>query len=144
MFGFDYEYLVAHSKNKFWRFFGQKLKKQSVVKHSIGKPFSLNFVNLLPTFCPILFKETDRYFELDLDTLIIFYFNLFFLKILVFQKSPSLLKLIFKATQLQKIPEYDNFPKKVFCNLALGMNLGINAVPVWSGKYLWRDSTSLY
>ena len=65
-----------------------------------------------------------------------------FLKILVFQKSPSLHKLIFKATELQKIFEYDNFPKKkLFLNLALGINLGINAVPVSSGQYLWQDFT---
>ena len=58
-----------------------------------------------------------------------------FLKVLLFQKSPSLHKLIFKATQLQKIFEYGNFPKKrQFFNLELSMNLGINAVPVSSGQ----------
>ena len=45
-------------------------------------------------------------------------------------------KLILKATQLQKIPEYDTFEKAHFCTLASSMNLGLNAVPGGAGQYL--------
>ena len=61
---------------------------------------------------------------------------LHFLKILVFEKAHSLFKLIFKATPLQKVPEYDIFQKALFCTLASSMNLGLNAVPVVAGQYL--------
>ena len=44
--------------------------------------------------------------------------------------------MIFKATQSQKIPEYDIFQKTLFCTLASSMNLGLNAVPVAVGQYL--------
>ena len=48
---------------------------------------------------------------------------LHFMKFLVFEKSRSLWKLIFKATQLQKIHEYDIFQKTLFCTLVSSMNL---------------------
>ena len=59
-------------------------------------------------------------------------------------KAHSLFKLIFKASQLQKIPEYDIFQKAILCTLASTMNLGLNAVPVAAGKYLWKDFTFIY
>ena len=43
---------------------------------------------------------------------------------------------MFKATQLQKIPEYDIFENTLFCALVSTMNLGLNAVPVAAGQYL--------
>ena len=49
--------------------------------------------------------------------------NLHFLKILEFEKAHSLFKLIFKAAQLQKVPEYDIFQNTLFCTLATSMNL---------------------
>ena len=55
-----------------------------------------------------------------------------------------LLKLIFKATHLQKIPEHNIFQKNLFCTLASSMNLGLNAVPVTAGQYLWRGFTFIY
>ena len=61
---------------------------------------------------------------------------LHFLKIFVFEKSYSFFKLIFKATQLQKIPEYDIFQKILFCISASSMNFGLNTVPVEAGQYL--------
>ena len=69
---------------------------------------------------------------------------LYFLKILVFEKAHLLFKLIFKATQLENVPEYDTFQKTVFCTLVSNMNLGLNAVPVAAGKYLRRDFTFIY
>ena len=53
--------------------------------------------------------------------------------------SHSLFKLTFKATQLQKTPEYDIFKKILFCTLASSMNLGLNAVPVAARQYLRGD-----
>ena len=61
---------------------------------------------------------------------------LHFLMVLVFEKVHSLLKLIFRATQLQKVPGYDIFQKTLFCTLASSMNLGPNAVQVAAGQYL--------
>ena len=46
-----------------------------------------------------------------------------------------LFKLIFKVTQLQKIPEYI-FQKTLFYTLASSMNLGLNTIPVAAGQYL--------
>ena len=53
IFGFDGEYPVVQPITKFWRF-SVKNSKKSHVKHSIEKPFFLNFMNLSPTFCPRL------------------------------------------------------------------------------------------
>ena len=137
MLGFDGKYPAVQPKAKFWRFL-VKYRKKSAVKNSIEKPILLNFVNLSPTFCPRLSEETFS-FQLSPDSLI-----LYFLNILVFEKPQSLFKLIFKATQLQKITEYDIFQKILFCTLASNMNLGLNTVPVVAGQYLWRDINFFY
>ena len=97
MLGFDGEYPAVHPKARFWRFLVKNYKK-SAVKHSIEKPILLNFVNLSPTFCPRLSQETDFHFQLGPHFLILHFWN-----ILLFEKAHSLLKLIFKATQLQKM-----------------------------------------
>ena len=60
------------------------------------------------------------------------------------RKAHSLFKLIFKASQLQKTPEYDIFQKAILCTLSSTMNLGLNTVPVAAGKYLWKDFTFIY
>ena len=46
--GFDGKYPAKFSR------FPVKNRKKLAVKHSIEKPFLLNFVNLSPTFCPRL------------------------------------------------------------------------------------------
>ena len=61
-----------------------------------------------------------------------------FLKIFVFEKPHSLFKLIFKAIQLQKIPEHDIFQKIIFFTWASSMTFGLNTVPVAARQYLWR------
>ena len=48
------------------------------------------------------------------------------------------------ATQLEKISDYDILQEKLFCTLALSMDLGINAVPAGAGQYLRRDFTFSY
>ena len=73
-----------------------------------------------------------------------FVFFLHFLKILIFETAHSLFKLIFKATQLEKVPEYEIFQKTLFCTLASSMTLRLNAVPVAAGQYLRRDFTFIY
>ena len=60
------------------------------------------------------------------------------MRFLLFKKSHSLFKLRFKSTQLEKIPKYDIFQKVLFFILASNMNLGLNAVPLAGGQYLWR------
>ena len=77
--------------------FWSKLTKKSPVKHSIEKPSFLNFESLSPTLCTRLSEETYFHFWLSPDP-----FILHFLKILVFEKTHLLFKLIFKATELQK------------------------------------------
>ena len=50
--------------NVFW----QKVAKKSVVKQSTEKPILLNFVNLSPTFCPLLaavLRGISRKFSID-------------------------------------------------------------------------------
>ena len=113
--------------------------KKSAVTHSIEKPVLLNFVNLSSIFCPRLSEETDFHFQLGPDPLI-----LQFLKILVFENAHSLFKLIFKANQLQKVPEYDILQKTLFWTLSSSMNLGLNAVPVIAGQYLRRYFIFIY
>ena len=99
--------------------------EKSAVKDSIEKPILLDFVNMSPTFCSRLPEETDFHFELGPDPMISQ-----FLKILLIEKSDSLLKLIFKLNQLQKIPEYGISPKTVFCIYKNSiMNLRLNIVP---------------
>ena len=70
-------------------------------------------------------KETDFSLYLSPGTLI-----LHFLKILIFEKVLSLLKLTFKATQLEKVAEYHIFQKTLSYTLASSMNLGLSAFPV--------------
>ena len=60
MLGFHGEYPLIHLKAKFWSFLVKNCKK-SAVKHSLEKPIFLNFLNLSPTFCPILSHENDFY-----------------------------------------------------------------------------------
>ena len=62
----------------------------------------------------------------------------------IFEIAHSLFKLIFKATQLEKVPEYEIFQKTLFCTLASSMTLRLNAVPVAAGQYLRRDFTFIY
>ena len=84
--------------------FDSKKSQKTSCKTFHKKPTLLNFVNLPTTFPPRLSEETKFHFYLGPDPLI-----LNFLKILVFEKTHLLFKLIFKLTQLQKIPEYDIF-----------------------------------
>ena len=62
----------------------------------------------------------------------------------MFEKAHLLFKLIFKATPLQKVPEYDIFQKTLFFTLASSMNLGLNVVPVAAGQYLRSNFTFIY
>ena len=66
-------------------------------------------MNFFPTFCPRLSEETEFYFHLGPDTLI-----LHSVGILVFEKSCLLFKLIFKETQLQKNLNMISFRKLYF------------------------------
>ena len=61
---------------------------------------------------------------------------LHFLETLIFEKAHMHYKLIFKASQSQKIPEYDIFQKTLFSTLASTINLGLNAVPVEAARHL--------
>ena len=58
---------------------------------------------------------------------------LHFLETLIFEKAHTHYKLIFKASQSEKVPEYDMFQKTLFCTLASTMNLGLNTVRVAAG-----------
>ena len=101
------------------------------VKHSIEKPTLPNFVNLSTTFCQRLSEEAKFHLKLSPDALI-----LHFLKFLISEKSYLIFKFIFKATQLQKIPEYDIFQEALFFTLPSSMNLRISTIPVAAGQYL--------
>ena len=93
-------------------------------------------MNLSPTLGLILSEETDFHFYFGPDLLI-----LFFLKILVFQKTHSFFKLIFRAMQLQQ-PKHNIFQKALFCALASSTKLLLNAVLIAAGgQYLWRCFT---
>ena len=52
--------------------------------------------------------------------------------------------MILKATQLEKVPEYDIFQKTLSCTSLSSMNLGVNVVPVAAGQYLRVDFTFIY
>ena len=124
MLRFVSNYTAVHPKVKSWPFL-VKNREKSAVKYSIEKPILLDFVNLSPTSCSRLSEETGFHFELGPDPMI-----LQFLEILLIEISYSLLKLIFKLNQLQKIPEYGISPKTVFCICKNNiMNLGLNIVP---------------
>ena len=125
-------------KIEIFTFFSEKLQKVSC-KNLIQKAIFFNFLNISPLFCPRLSQETNFHFKLLLHSLIVLN-----LKILVFEKSHSLFKLIFKATQLREIPEYDIFRKILHCFLALSINLGLNVVPVAAGQYSWKDFTVFF
>ena len=48
----------------------------------------------------------------------------------------SLLKMIFRAAQLQQKPKYDIFQKTLFLTLASSTNLGLDAVLISDAQYL--------
>ena len=127
---FDGKYPALDQKTKFCRVLVKDWKK-SAAKHSIEKAILLNFVNLYLTFCPRLSEETDFYFWLGLSPLI-----WYLLLILLFEKTHLVFKLIFKATQLQKVPEYDIFPEILFNTLVSSMNLGLKPVLVAAAQCL--------
>ena len=88
-------------------------------------------MNFSPTLGLILSEETDFHLYFGPDLLI-----LFFLKILVFQKTHSFFKLIFRAMQLQQ-PKHNIFQKALFCALASSTKLLLNAVLIAAGgQYL--------
>ena len=128
--------LHCHKKGlleaKFRRFFVKGCKK-SALKHSTEKPILLNFVSLSTTFCQILSEKTDFHFWLGPAHLI-----LHFPITLVFQKTYSLSKLIFRTTQMKERPKYGIFQKSLSCTFASRTNLGLKAVPIAAGQYLWR------
>ena len=86
-------------------------------------------MNLSTALGPILSEETDFHFYFGPDLLI-----LYFLKILVFQKTRSL-KLIFTAMQLRR-PKHNILQKTLFCTPASSTKLVLNAVPIAAGQYL--------
>ena len=89
-------------------------------------------MNLSTILGLILFEETDFHFYFGPDLLILF----FFLKILVFQKTHSLFKLIFRAMELQQTT-HNIFQKALFCTLASSRKLVLNAVLIAAaGQYL--------
>ena len=93
-------------------------------------------MNLSTILGLILFEEIDFHFYFGPDLSI-----LFFLKILVFQKTYSLFKLIFRAMELQQ-PKHNIFQKALFCTLASSRKLVLNAVLIAAaGQYLWRGFT---
>ena len=130
MLGFDCKYVAVQPKAKLWRFL-VKNDKKSDVKLSIGKPILFTFLNFSATLRPRLSEETDFHWSLGPDPLI-----LHFLQLLVLEKTHSLFKLIFKATQFQEIPQYDIFQKTLFFTLVSSMNLGLNAFPGAARQYL--------
>ena len=69
--------------------------KKSAVKHSIEKPVILNFLNLSTIIYPRLYEKI--YFHLNSTHTP---WNLHFFYILVFQKTHSVLELIFRANEL--------------------------------------------
>ena len=75
-----------------------------------------------PTICRRLFEEIGP------GPLI-----LHFRKILIFDKTHSLSKVIFQAMQLEKVLEHGTFQKTQFCTLMSNINLELNAVPVAAG-----------
>ena len=105
-------------KAKFWHFLWKNCKK-SAVNHSIKKVILINFVNLSPTFCPRLFEEIDLYLWPRPYPLI-----LHFLKILVFEKTHLLFKLIFKATHLRKNSGIEYLSKNTILHLRVKNELG--------------------
>ena len=128
-----FDWTQKNPKAKFWRL-SVKNHKKAPAKHSIGNSISLNFMNLSTALGPILSEETDFHFYFGPDLLI-----LYFLKILVFQKTRSL-KLIFRAMQLRR-PKHNILQKTLFCTPASSTKLVLNAVPIAAGQYLWRDFT---
>ena len=132
MLGFDGEYPAVHPKTKFWGFLVKNCKKY----------FKKNLFCLSSWICLQPFVQNCLRKQIVISNSVQTLW--FYLKSLEFENAHSLFKLIFKATQLQKISEYDIFRKTLFCPLASSMNLGLNALPVAAGKYLWRDFTFFY
>ena len=104
-------------KGKFWRLSVKNYKK-TPAKHSIRNSISLNFMNLSTALGPILSAETDFHFYFGPDLLI-----LYFPKILVFQKTRPLFKLIFRAMQLQRL-KHNILQKNTILHFSIKYKIG--------------------
>ena len=67
--------------------------------------------------------------------------KLHFVKNLVFQKNHLLLKLIFRATDLEQCPKFSIFRKALFWTWASSTNLVLKTVPITPVQYLWTGFT---
>ena len=61
---------------------------------------------------------------------------MYFLQILVCQRTHSLLELTFRAVELQQSPKFDIFQKALFCILTSGTNLALKAAALAAGGHL--------
>ena len=59
-----------------------------------------------------------------------------FLQILASQRTHSLLKLTFRAAELQQSPKFGIFQKALFCILTSGTNLVLKAAALAAGGHL--------
>ena len=116
MIGFDGEYPTIHPKTKFWRFLVKNCKK-SAVKHSIEKHILLNFVNLSSSLLSKIVRGNWFSF-LNRSRLLDFTFSE------DFSIFSILFKMIFKETQLQKMPEYDIFQKNTILDFSVKYEFG--------------------
>ena len=108
----------------------QKISCKTFIEKPIFLFCFLKFVNST-TCSPRLSEETDFHSQYGPDSLV---FR--FLKILVFQNTYFLFKLMFRATDLQQKLKYAMLQKALFCTLASGTNLEVHTVTISVGHYL--------
>ena len=113
--------------------------KKSAVKPSKETFVLLNFVNISTILCPLLSEKTYFIFLTQPRP-----HWMSILQILVFYKSDSLLKLIFRATDLQQRPIFDILEKPRNYTLASSWNFVLKIVPSRAGQYFWRGFTFFY
>ena len=90
------------------------------VNNSMEKPVVLSFVDFSTIFCPRLFKETYFYLQFSPNPT----------ELIFFIQTYSLLKLIFKESEMPQRPTLDIFQHALLYTLASSTNMVPNIVQI--------------
>lgn len=130
----DGEYPAGHPKGKFWQLWSRIAKNQlRNIQHPILLILSICLQYFIQRFrSKHIFISNSAQSPLD------------FTFLQVFSKTHSLLKLIFRVTELQQRRKFCSFQKAIFCSLASSNNLVLKGRSNRSRVYICSTGSNFY
>ena len=119
MLGIEKKGLIRLCKGQILAVVLQECQKLAV-NNSMEKPVVLRFVDFSTIFCPRLFKETYFYLQFSPNPT----------ELIFFIQTYSLLKLIFKESEMPQRPTLDIFQHALLYTLASSTNMVPNIVQI--------------